>query len=394
MRWFGAVTNRLLISAAGSGKTSFVVDRALEIQDQPVLLVTYTEANEDVIKRRLIQENGCVPNNIFVQTWFSFLLQHGVRPFQSAVEGSLHERKIGFYLNSGKSGKKIDSRGKPILVKGRPIYWGERDTLRFYFTADLKIYADKISKFVCAANEASNNSVIERLEQVFKHIFIDEVQDLAGYDLEVLRLLLRSRASIVMVGDPRQVTYLTHNPSKHKKYASGGIAKFIREATQKAMDCDIDETTLSESHRNNALICAYSNRLYPNFPACHSCKCESCNVETSHDGVFAVQPHHLSSYLDRFHPLQLRWNSRVKVDARHAVQNMGESKGRTTDRVLIFPTKDMKAWLWDNEAKLANAARAKLYVALTRARASSAFVVRCPDGVPPDGMRLFSPDVR
>ncbi len=41
------------------------------------------------------------PKNITIQTWFSFLLQHGVRPFQSVLNDELHNKKIGFFLVSG-----------------------------------------------------------------------------------------------------------------------------------------------------------------------------------------------------------------------------------------------------------------------------------------------------
>lgn len=33
---------------------------------------------------------------------------------------------------------------------------------------------------------------------------------------------------MTMVGDPRQVTYHTHNEAKYKKYANGKIEEFIK----------------------------------------------------------------------------------------------------------------------------------------------------------------------
>ena len=83
--------NKLIIAAAGSGKTTYLTNKALN-QDGSVLLLTYTLSNEDVIKRRLIQKVGCIPGNITIQTWFSFLLQHGVKPFQGSLNESLLTR--------------------------------------------------------------------------------------------------------------------------------------------------------------------------------------------------------------------------------------------------------------------------------------------------------------
>lgn len=116
-------SNTLIIAAAGSGKTTFLVKRALQIKAERVLITTYTEANEAEIKKRITEQNGYIPANIEVQTWFSFLLQHGVRPFQSALSDSIHERDIGFFLTSKKSGQKTNRRGEPIIVSGHPIYW-------------------------------------------------------------------------------------------------------------------------------------------------------------------------------------------------------------------------------------------------------------------------------
>ncbi len=69
-----------------------------------------------------------------------------------------------------------------------------------------------------------------------------------------------------MVGDPRQVIYLTHNERKFEKYRDGKIKDFIQNKCKNS-NCEIDEETLNLSHRNNELICSFSSKLYPNFTA-------------------------------------------------------------------------------------------------------------------------------
>ena len=54
--------------------------------------------------------------------------------------------------------------------------------------------------------------------------------------------------------------------------------------------------------------------------------------------------------------------------------NIGVSKGSTFDRVLIFPTKPMLQYIKSGNPDIL-AAREHLYVAVTRARHSVAFVV-------------------
>ena len=33
-------------------------------------------------KKKFIEINGSIPKNVTIQTWFSMLLQHGVKPYQ------------------------------------------------------------------------------------------------------------------------------------------------------------------------------------------------------------------------------------------------------------------------------------------------------------------------
>jgi DNA helicase-2/ATP-dependent DNA helicase PcrA len=369
--------NKLIIAAAGSGKTTYLIKRALEVSTKQVLISTYTEANEAEIRQSIIRLQGYVPANITIQTWFTFLLQHGVRPFQSALDESIHETEIGFYLSSNKSGQKLKPNGKPVVWKGRPQYWGEADFRKFYFTNSYKIYSDKISKFVFNCNNATKGDVINRIARIFDCIFIDEVQDLAGYDLELLKLLFKSDSEVLLVGDPRQVTYLTHHSSKHKKYSNGNIRNFIKDQLGKKTTCALDETTLNLSHRNNQAICDFSNKLYPGLKACKPCTCgECCRKEcAAHEGIFWVAREEIKEYINLFQPTQLRWNVKTACCVGSAAMNFGESKGLSFDRVVIYPTREMKRWLQDHNHPLKEEARAKLYVAITRARHSVAFVL-------------------
>jgi DNA helicase-2/ATP-dependent DNA helicase PcrA len=368
--------NKLLIAAAGSGKTTYLINKACEINGESVLITTYTEANEAEIKKKIIKKKGCVPSNITIQTWFSFLLQHGVRPYQSVLDESLHDENIGFYLISEKSGKRFDNHGNPIFIHGNPIYWGEKDFKKYYFSESLNIYSDKISKFVFLSNKKSKNQVIERIERIFNHIFIDEVQDLAGYDLELLKLFFKSQSSVLLIGDPRQVTYLTNHSPKFEKYSDGQIKTFVEKELGKKIQCEVDEATLNLSHRNNQMICNYSAKLYPSLPVPSACTCRECRDNiTDHEGVFLIKPSDVEKYLSIHNPLQLRWSSSVRCNPGFQLMNFGESKGLEFDRVLIYPTRPIMEWVKNNNSELANEARAKLYVGITRAHRTAAIVV-------------------
>jgi superfamily I DNA/RNA helicase len=346
--------NKLTIAAAGSGKTTFLVNEALRQKDGKVLLTTFTQANEAEIRKKIIEINKCIPKNITVQTWFSFLLQHGVKPYQ----GCVFEKKItGLILISGQSGLKYSGNDFPVFYKE------EGEFERHYFTTDLRIYSDKLAKLVLRCEEKSNGAVIDRLSRIYSHIFIDEVQDLSGFDLEILRLLFKSKITIQLVGDPRQGTYSTSNSKKNKKYSKSEIIHFFEDNLN---DLDIDSTSLVINYRCGPEICDLSNKLFPELNAVRS----GNNEKTGHDGVFLIKAQDVPEYLEKFKPIQLRDSVKTKTVEKYEAMNFGESKGLTFGRVLIYPTQPFIKWLIQNDSDLAPTSRSKIYVAITRARHS------------------------
>jgi len=374
------MNNRIIVSAAGSGKTTFLVNQALKLKNESVLITTYTEANESEIKQKIYEIHGCIPSNITVMTWFSFLLKHGVRPYQDALETELSDKMIGFYLTNRKSGHRYGT-----------VYWGESDFYKYFFNPQLKIYSDKVSKFILRINDETNNQVFKRIGLIFENIFIDEVQDLVGYDYDLLHHLFKLPISVLLVGDPRQVTYLTHPTSKYPKYRYGKLIEFIRDKINtKEIVCEVDTDTLKVSHRNNNKTCDYSSLLYPELPAIVACEC--CRDDlVAHQGLYMVKPSDLDVYLERFNPIQIRWNKNTPISKKTFAINMGKSKGLTFDRTLLYPTEKMINWIRDNSFKLKNETKAKFYVALTRARYSTAIVLNYKETEEFRGLQKYSP---
>ena len=386
--------NKLIIAAAGSGKTTFLINEAMKFKDEKVLITTYTEANEEEIKKKFIKRFKCVPSFVKIQTWFSFLIQHGVKPYQGTFNEMLFQKEIkGMLLNEGKYGIKYTFRkfGKEINIP----YKEDGEFEQHYFTNSGKIYSDRLPKFVVKANDASSGEVVNRISRIYQHIFIDEIQDLAGYDLEFIKLLFQTNSNILLVGDPRQVTYLTHHENKYGKYQEGKIKEFIVEECKKKIPYEIDETSLGSSHRNNKPICEYSSKLHDSehFNSIEPCTCEECrNYNEEAEGIYLVRETNIENYLERFNPIQLRWNSLQEVNPNFRVYNFGESKGKTFHRVIIYPTEKMEKWIYNNKTDLPFSTRAKFYVAITRAKFSVAIISNFPDGVELDGVQLYYPN--
>lgn len=354
--------NKLIIAAAGSGKTTFLVNEALKKKNGKILITTYTQANEEEIRRKFIKINKCIPDNVTIQTWFSFLLQHGAKPYQ----GCKFDKDInGLVLINGISAKGV----------------AEKDTQKHYFTENQKVYSDKLSKFVVKCNEQSGGSVIDRLSRVYTDIFIDEVQDLSGYDLEFLKLLFQCKTNILLVGDPRQGTYSTNNSSKNKKFKKAKIVNFFEDDS---LAIEKDDSSLTINYRSCLPICDLSNKLYPDLK-----KTTSGNANTTgHDGVFFINTQDVENYLRKYNPMQLRDKSGVKgVLENYHVMNFGASKGLEFERVLIHPTKPFIDWLKNNDSELAPTSRSKFYVAITRAGSSIGIV--CDEDLQIDGIGKY-----
>lgn len=357
------MANELIIACAGSGKTTVLVERALAKANtgETVLITTFTEACEEEIKSKLVKENnGYIPDNITIQTWFSFLIKHGAKPYQDYV---IDAEITGLILEGGKSGLRYET------PEGKKVYWGEAKNLyEFYFSKSGKIYSDKLAKFVIRCNKDSGEKVIKRISQCFDNIFIDEVQDLAGYDLELLKELFNCQSNILLVGDPRQATYSTNNAQKHAQFKKSEIVNFFSDDT---INIDTDDKSLTVNHRCSPQICEYSNTLYPDLPVSTS----GNEALTGHDGIIIVDTLHVDSYLEEYHPVQLRHSVKKQVNADHPVYTFGKSKGLTFNRVLIYPTEPIFNWLLNSEKELKGISRAGFYVALTRARYSVGIVL-------------------
>jgi DNA helicase-2/ATP-dependent DNA helicase PcrA len=383
--------NKLIIAAAGSGKTTFLTKEAMKFRNEKVLITTYTEVNEGEIRKKFIEKYKCVPSHISIQTWFSFLIRHGVKPYQGTFNEFLFKFQInGMVLNNGQYGYKYYSK----KLKRWIPFKEEDEFLQHYFTDSGKILSDKLPKFVVKSNAATGNELINRISRIYQHIFIDEIQDLAGYDLDIIHLLFKSTSNVILVGDPRQVTYLTHHENKYGKYKDGKIKDFIKAECKKPITYSIDETTLNTSHRNNKAICDFSSKLYEGeFKKIEPCDCDLCrNYDEPNEGIHLVRPADVENYLSEFVPIQLRWNIRKEVHPEYLVYNFGESKGKTFHRVLIYPTEDMENWIYNNKTKLAYSTKAKFYVAITRARFSVGIVTNFKDSDAIDGVQLYKTD--
>lgn len=347
--------NKVIVACAGSGKTTGIVEEALKLGKQRVLITTYTNENLYQIKAFFIEKAGYIPANVTVQSWFSFLLQEGVRPYQNKMTKRGRVESIFFIENTKDAGK----------LKKKLRYIPESKDSH-YLTEKNYIYDDKVSKFIYNCDKCSKGLISKRLEKIYGSIFIDELQDFAGYDLELLGMFFDSHINIVAVLDPRQATFSTNTAQKNRQYRKSKIYSWlnVEESKNKII---IEE--INDCYRCNQQICDFADKLFPDLP-----KTVSKNTRlTGHDGIFYISSKEVNAYISSYNPRILRYSKKTKTLGFPAI-NIGLSKGRTYDRVLIFPTKSMLEYLKTKELSKAGD-KTKLYVAVTRAKYSVAFVV-------------------
>ncbi len=357
-------SNLITIATAGSGKTTGLVKDAIAFDEGQSALITYTRNGASELREKALIDNGYIPNNVQIGTWFTFLLRHFVRPYQRA----LHETPIR----------------RLAFVEGRSAKYARKDDIQRYYLAEPdSIYSDKISQFACAVIAATDGRPLRRLEGIYGRLYIDEIQDLAGYDLDLLEYLLASAIDIRMVGDIRQATYKTNNSGRHSQFGGARIINKFEE-WRAAGSLEIDFNT--NSHRCVQEVCELADLLYPDLPNATSLN----GVMTEHDGVFAVRQSDVAAYLQKFSPQTMRLDKRTK-NVPGCPINFGAAKGCTYKRVIIFPHKKLLDSLKHGDfTRLGDAPTtiAKVYVGITRARQSVAFVV--PDGFNPRLVPLFN----
>ncbi len=340
--------NRVIIACAGSGKTTRLVTDSLNSRDYRVAIVTYTNNNIREIIKKFGQTNSGVPRHVDVMTWFGFLLRECARPYQRAKYADKRIESIEFV--NGQSTRGI----------------AETNTRDYYFAGDDLIYSDKIARFVVECEEKSSGAATRRIGQLYTDVFIDEFQDLVGWDPEVVRMLLQSRIRVTLVGDPRQYIYRTNPSQKNKQYRGIAVVNLVKQWEQDGL-CSVEY--MSKTHRCNAAICNFSNALWPGMDAMTPLR----NGATNHDGVFLVAENAVGEYIRCFSPQVLRYDKKAKSYGCEAL-NFRIAKGLQFERVLIVPTDGIRNYLQSGKLTHVEKSKNRLHVAVTRAFHSVAFV--------------------
>lgn len=201
-------------------------------------------------------------------------------------------------------------------------------------------------------------------------MFIDELQDYAGWDLEIIRLLFESQLQVMCVGDYKQATYRTNNAQKNSQYRDDKIRDYFVMLERKHL-CSVSYA--NTTRRFNQEICDFINTIYTDEDTMISPE-PTMEQESQPDntGVYLVDLKYLNEYCDHYHPVILRYDKNVKISFQHEcnVFNYGGAKGATYERTVIIPVGTTIPFIKEQKHISSDQTRSKFYVACTRAKHS------------------------
>ncbi|RIQ74531.1 DNA helicase UvrD [Bordetella avium] len=328
----------VIFAVAGSGKTTRLVTALDEVRR--FLLVTYTEANYDNLRAKVIDRFGYLPPNIAIYTYFSFLHSFCYRPF----------------LRSKKN-----TRGIIFKAPDRfPVYPLTND--RRYISPGGWLYANRLAKFI--EQSGLVGAVLARMEKYFDVFFVDEVQDFGGHDFNFLLAISEAQMDMNFVGDFYQHTFDTSrdgnvNSNLHENY--NAYRKKFERARLK-----VDTDSLKCSRRCSKSVCDFiTEKIGVNIQA-HD---ERTSVVRFEDDPAAVA----TLYRDPG-TVKLFYKEHQKYGC--FSQNWSASKGmdRYEDVCVVLNPGNVKAWNAGSFRDINPETRNKLYVACSRARGNLTFV--------------------
>lgn len=368
------MNNEVVFAAAGNGKTYSICKQAKEIvenQNGCVLLISYTnEGIHSLEKEYRKQNDGILHEKVIIKSWYSFVLSEFIKPYQCLL--NLKEK---FYKKDLDFNVPENFVSSIAFYSDEPPRWFGQRHIQYYINSAGDVYPDRTSELACLCNLHADGKAISRIENIYSNIFIDELQDYAGWDLELIKLLFESKVSMTCVGDYKQATYRTNNSSKNKVYRDENVRKFFH-LLEKQGKCKVayDNTT----RRFNQEICNYVNTIYNDPESAVEENAEKgADVETENKGVYIVASKKLTEYCNYYTPVILRYNKTSNIEFEHecTVLNYGAAKGATYDRIVIMPVRTVLPFVTKQGEITSNQTRSKFYVACTRAKHSIVFVV-------------------
>ncbi len=320
---------RLLLAVAGSGKTTFLIN--LLNTEKRFLLVTYTRNNYEHLRCSILKKFGFFPEKIKVLSFFQFLYSFCFKPFCG-----LTMKTCGICFDYPED-----------LTRFHP---GKES---FYKTKSGRIFSNRIAHF-CKDHCAEN--IKDRIDKYYDYFFIDEVQDIAGHDFNLLMSIIPNTCNALFVGDFFQHTYETSNDGNVNLTLYKNYKNYLKR--WKDAGVTVDVSSLSRTHRCSTEICDFVRNM--------GIEIESTGVTQGNVVVLDNEQDVDAIVNDDSIPKLFLNNS---INYRCVSMNWGASKGidSFTDVCVVLNKTALSLFLKGKLADMNSISKNKLYVACTRA---------------------------
>lgn len=330
---------RVVFAVAGSGKSSEIINRIKA--DSRALVVTYTENNTKQLKRRIIQKFGFIPEGVRVYTYFTFLYSFCFRP--------LFSYELGI-------------KGISFQYPNKRILFSKKNSREHYIDTTDRIYHHRIAKLILESGEV--RKVSERIEKFFDLVLIDEIQDFAANDFNLLCELAKTDVSLLLVGDFYQHTFKTSIDGNVQKNLHSDFERYCQQLVKAGYELDLD--MLSHSYRCSPTLCEYVSNEIGIAIASH----RTDEVEVKE---LVAQPD-IECICNDDAIIKLFYQNSNKYSCYS--DNWGATKGLDDfdDVCVVLNASSLVSFRKGELHKLATTTRNKLYVACTRAKKNLYFV--------------------
>lgn len=336
--------NKLILAVAGSGKTTLIVDQ-LNLEKRSIV-ITYTNSNFSNLRRNIICKFSHFPSNIKLMTYFTFLYSFCYRPF----------------LLLDFKAKGINYEKNPNMFDNQFIKGTSQINKSYFMDQYCRLYGNRIAKLLEVKNVYPE--INSRITKYFENLFIDEVQDFAGHDFNLLSNIAGAEIDKTFVGDFFQHTYDTSRDGNVNEKLHSDFDSFVN--FYKSIGFTIDQDSLKNSHRCSPSICGFIRdnlgiEIYSN------------RADDTKITVLGNQEQANSIFNDS-NIIKLFYREHYKYPC--VSRNWGESKGENNyyDICVVLNQTTAKQFLNSNLHALSPQTKNKLYVACSRANNNLYFV--------------------
>ncbi|MCL2311529.1 MAG: TGBp1 family protein [Firmicutes bacterium] len=322
---------RIINAVAGAGKTTLIIDECKKQDDSSnIAVIAYTIANQENMRKSIIDEFGCIPSNIYIFGFFEFIYNFCYLPYSSM-------------------------KNKGICFEN-PHYKNPN-----YYSTDGRIFSNKLSKLILI----KPSQYLNRIDKYFDSIFIDEIQDLASDDFDWLLSLVNLRISVMGVGDFYQSTFSSSIRGKKNKSLFTDYSAYKSRFTK--IGFAFDDNLLVKSYRCNNGVCSFiSEKLKINILSHdeNSDKESVIFLSLQEDIIRILNDDNIKKLF-----FQKHYNYKCNSD------NWGNSKGCTfSDVCVVLNETTYKFYTKNDLHNLAPGTLAKFYVACSRTKGKLFFI--------------------